>query len=80
LINRSFGNNVAFGKSDLRFVLGDNIIEGNFGHQGTSFDTKGKSITDQLGGSKAKMLFYEIYSVEFRELWEMEALSVKKHI
>jgi len=66
-INGSFGNSVAFGKSDLRFVLNDTVIEGNFGYAGTSFDAKGKKISDLLGSNKNKMLSYEIYSVGLGE-------------
>ena len=66
-INGSFGNSVAFGKSDLRFVISDTMIEGNFGYAGTSFDAKGKKISDLLGSNKNKMLSYEIYSVGLGE-------------
>jgi len=66
-INGSFGNSVAFGKSDLRFALSDTVIEGNFGYAGTSFEAKGKKITDLLGSSKVRMTAYEIYSVELSE-------------
>ena len=72
-MNGSFGNSVAFGKSDLRFALSDTVIEGNFGYAGTSFETNGKKIADLLGSSKVRMIAYEIYSVELSEEVEVKA-------
>ena len=36
-VNACYLRNVAFGKSDIRFGLGSDILEGNFGYSGTFF-------------------------------------------
>ena len=36
--NGCFANTLAFGKSDIRFGFGGDILEGNFGYPGTFFE------------------------------------------
>jgi hypothetical protein len=60
-MNACYGNCIAVGKSDLRFNIMDNILEGNFGYYGCMFDSKGKKIYNLLGNSTAnrvKMVSY----------------------
>jgi hypothetical protein len=40
--NACYGNIVSIGKSDLRFGLKDDMLEGNFGYKDSFFDTKVK--------------------------------------
>ena len=49
--NNCYNNSLAFGKSDLRFILGDDILQGNFGYDGTSFDCQKKKMPQLLGNS-----------------------------
>jgi len=57
--NGSYSNTFAVGKSDLRFTLTDNYIEGNFGYSGCFFDNKGKRISNLLGAAgRVKMVAY----------------------
>lgn len=50
-VNGCYGNVLAFGKSDLRFTLGDDTLQGNFGYDGTCFECNDKKIPQLLGNS-----------------------------